>query len=543
MPAPPQAQPQPQPVPQAQPQSPWQAPRPSPAHGLPQLPGLVAAGFLLLAVIVPLAAVLWRAGGAGTPGPADWAALRFTVVQAALSAVISVALAVPLARALARRRFPGRDALVTLRGAPFILPSIVAVLGLLTVFGRAGWLNSGLGMIGLGPVSIYGLHGVVLAHVFFNLPLATRMILQGWQTIPAERFRLAASLSLPPAMVLRTLEWPMLRAILPGALMIIFALCLSSFAVALILGGGPRATTLELAIYQAFRFDFDLGRAAVLGVLQLALVLAAAVLALTLGRGISGLGGGLGRPVRRWDGAGAGRRLGDGLVIVLGAGFVLVPIAAVVLSGLPELGNLTSPVWRAAGVSVVLALVATALCMALTLALALSALSRPALEAAGLVGIALSPLVIGTGLFVLIHPVADPARWALAITALVNALAALPFALRMLLPRLREIEARHGRLADSLGLTGRARLRWLILPLARPVLGFGAGLAAALSMGDLGVIVLFADPDRATLPMQMLRLMGAYRMEQAAAAALLLLALSLALFAGFDRLGRGRAAV
>jgi ABC-type Fe3+ transport system permease subunit len=34
---------------------------------------------------------------------------------------------------------------VALMGAPFILPVIVAVLGLLAIFGRAGWLNAGLG--------------------------------------------------------------------------------------------------------------------------------------------------------------------------------------------------------------------------------------------------------------------------------------------------------------------------------------------------------------------------------------------------------------
>jgi len=73
-------------------------------------------------------------------------------------------------------------------------------------------------------------------------------------------------------------------------------------------------------------------------------------------------------------------------------------------------------------------------------------------------------------------------------------------------------------------------------------LGFSAGLTAALSMGDLGVIALFADPDRATLPLQVYRLMGAYRMDQAGAAALLLLILSLGLFWAFDRGGRVNAA-
>lgn len=57
-------------------------------------------------------------------------------------------------------------------------------------------------------------------------------------------------------------------------------------------------------------------------------------------------------------------------------------------------------------------------------------------------------------------------------------------------------------------------------------------------MGDLGVIALFSDPERATLPLQMYRLMAAYRMDDAAGAALLLLILALAVFWLFDRGGR-----
>ncbi|MDB5667029.1 MAG: thiamine/thiamine pyrophosphate transporter permease ThiP, partial [Cypionkella sp.] len=118
--------------------------------------------------------------------PADLQALRFTLLQASLSAAVSSLLAIPVARALFRRRFPLRGALISLLAAPFVLPVVVAVMGLLTVFGRGGPINSGLAWFGLPEVSIFGLHGIVLANVFFNLPLATRMLLHGWQAIPAE---------------------------------------------------------------------------------------------------------------------------------------------------------------------------------------------------------------------------------------------------------------------------------------------------------------------------------------------------------------------
>ena len=77
----------------------------------------------------------------------------------------------------------------------------------------------------------------------------------------------------------------------------------------------------------------------------------------------------------------------------------------------------------------------------------------------------------------------------------------------------------------------------MILPRLRAPLAFGAALAAALSMGDLGVIALFANPEVQTLPLALYQLMGAYRMEQAFGAALLLLTLSLGVFWLFDRIG------
>ncbi len=509
--------------------------------------GLAVALILLILSFGSLGAVAWRAEGWGGLGPADWAAVRFTLTQAVVSAVLSVALAVPVARALARRRFPGRGLLITLLGAPFILPTLVAVMGLLAVFGRSGVISAILGWFGLPPLQIYGFVGVVLAHVFFNLPLATRLLLQGWLAIPSERFRLAAALGFSRRDVFRHFEAPMLREMVPGALLVIFLLCLTSFAVALTLGGGPRATTVELAIYQAFRFDFDLSKAALLALVQFGLCALAAALALGVALP-SGFGAGLDRPVIRHDmGRTPGLALWDGVMIGLAAAFLLLPLGMIVLRGLPLVAGLPAPVWMAAGRSVAVALASVLLCIGFALALGLAieraggVVSR-GLEVVGMVSLAASPLVIGTGLFILTFPLVDPARLALPVTALVNAAMALPFALRAILPALRQAESSQGRLADHLGLTGWTRLRLVILPRLRRPLGFAAGLAGALSMGDLGVIVLFAEREGATLPLQLYRLMGAYRSDDAAGAAVLLLGLSLLIFWAFDRGGRAHAA-
>ena len=226
------------------------------------------------------------------------------------------------------------------------------------------------------------------------------------------------------------------------------------------------------------------------------------------------------------------------------AAFLLMPLAMVVLAGVPGLLSLPGSVAGAAirSVSVALASAALTLFLALPMAIAiqqLRALSMSrGIEAMGYMSIAASPLVIGTGLFIVIYPLADPVALALPVTALVNATMSLPFALRALVPQVGQVVATYGKLADSLAMSGWARLRWLYLPRLRRPLGFAAGLAAALSMGDLGVIALFADPESATLPLQMYRLMAAYQMDQAAGVALILLSLTLAVFWIFDRGGR-----
>lgn len=506
--------------------------------------GAISAALLGLAVVaLTLGSAAMTAAGAKTwaLGPADGAALRFTLVQAALSALVSGLCAIPLARALARRAFPGRGVLIRLLAAPFLLPVVVAVLGLLAVFGRSGPVNAGLTGLGLPPLSIFGLHGVVLAHVFLNLPLVTRMLLQGWQAIPAEQFRLATALGMPPPTQFRLLEVPMLRAVLPGAVATVFLLCLTSFAVALTLGGGPAASTLELAIYQALRFEFDLGRAALLAATQFALCAAVTLATLRLTTGAV-FGPGLGRSAA--VPAPPGWRRGvDGVVIGAAVLFLLVPLLAIAARGLPGLAGIPAAVWPALTRSVALAVLSAGLAGAVALTLALAtARGQSWLEVPAMLPLAASGLVMGTGLFLAVHPALSPEAMALPVTLAVNVTMALPYLYRLLLPAARTLLADYGRLSDSLGVQGLARLRLVTLPrLARP-LGFGTGLAAALSMGDLGVIALFAGERSETLPLVIQRLMGAYRMEAAAAASLVLVAASFGLFWTFDRWGTRHAA-
>lgn len=475
------------------------------------------------------------------PSAADWAAVRFSVVQALISAAVSTLVAVPIARALARRRFWGRTFLVAALGAPFLLPVIVAILGLLAVLGRSGLMNQGLDLLGLPRVSIYGFHGVILAHVFLNLPLAVRMLLQGWSAIPAERIRLAQSLDLGAHARFRHLELPMLRLVLPGIVLAIFLICLTSFTVVLILGGGPKATSVELAIYQAIRFDFDLGRAAVLAAIQFGLCASAVLLAGRFTADSTLLGQGLDRSVLLPADKGLQAFLDAGWIL-LATVFLFAPLTIVIWRGIAGITDLPLSVWYAALTSLLMALATAALTGLCTLALGFAStqqsLISKATETAGMLPMAASGLVLGTGLFILLHPFISPDSVAMPIAVLVNSLMALPFALRLILPAWRQAEATQGRLADSLDLQGFDRFRVAIYPRIKQPFGFAIGLSAALAMGDVGVIALFSSDQGATLPLQVWRLMGAYRSTQAEGAALLLVILSFGFVFMFDAWGR-----
>jgi len=510
------------------------------------LAGGAVLGIVLVLTLGSVAALMLHGssiGGGASPSAADWAAIRFTLIQSLVSAGLSVALAVPFARALMRRSFPLRGALLAGLGAPFLLPVIVAILGLLAVWGRSGALSAVSEALGGPRIDIYGLTGVVLAHVFFNLPLVTRLLVQGWQAIPAEQFRLATQLDLGPRDVFRLLEVPMLRNVLPGAFLLVFLLCMTSFAVALALGGGPGATTIELAIYQALRFDFDPAKAGMLALIQFGLCAALALMALLCARP-TGFSRGRGRLPQRWDAPRGAARIWDMVVIGTLVLFLATPLALVVIRGGLALSQaVPQGLVAAAGTSLLLAISSACAAGLAALALAGFVAQLPrgrgvAVEAVGLLMLAASPFVIGTGLFLIIYPVADPFAFALVITGVINAAMSLPFGLRVLVPALGRIETEHGRLADSLGLSGLNRFRLITLPTIRGPLGFFMGLAAALSMGDLGVITLFAPPGVETLPLFMYRLMGSYRMDAAAGAALVLLILSLAVFWACHRGGR-----
>jgi len=515
----------------------------------PLIPG--AAALAALGVIVG-GATLGLAMAASWPGALASldarlaAVVRFTVLQAGLSALLAVAPALALALAINRHPdFVGRTALLRLFAVPLALPAIVAAFAILALFGRAGLAGTLAATFGITAwPSIYGLPGILVAHVFFNLPLATRLFLAALAAIPAGQYRLAAQLGLADRAITRLVEWPALRAALPRVALLVFMLCLTSFTIVLVLGGGPAATTLEVEIYQALRFDFDPARAVVLAALQIAL---AGTLAVFARAGAHPLGAAI-QPARRPRRAfSAWRRTADAGVIAVATLFVVAPLAAMAHRGLgADLVGLAgqNSVQRAIATSLGLGAVAGLLAVVLAWALAaarrtLSDRGNPAeawFDRGAMLILVVPTTALAAGWYLVLGPFVAPPRLAAPVVVAINAMMALPFALSVLRPAHDAARDRHDRLCAALGIVGLARLRIVDWPVLRRPLASAFAFATALSLGDLGVIALFGSDRVSTLPWLALQRMASYRTEDAAGIAFVLGLACLALMLSSDRL-------
>lgn len=510
---------------------------------------LWVSGLAVLLVVGPFLAVAIAL--AGQVAAIDWSLLLedaylrsviwFSIWQASLSTLLSVGLALPLARALARRHFAGRDLLLRVFSVALVVPAIVAVFGLVVVHGRQGWVNELLRFLDLSSGSyLYGLIGILLAHVFFNLPLATRIVLQRMETIEPESWRLASQLGMSSWQHWRVLEWPHIRAVLAPVAALIFALCFTSFAIVMSLGGGPRATTLEVAIYQAVRLDFDLPLATQLSLVQLLLCGIILWLGLRLGRPTD-ISHSLGMSVERPDTRAIVGKALDVLFILLGLVLVVLPLSGVVLAGINDhwlqvLGD--QQLWMAAWNSLWVAMSAAFLCLFMAWGLLLMQRhtrhrwpwSAALIDALGMMTLVVPALVLGTGLFLALRNWVDVMAINLYLVLLVNSVLGLPFMLRVLTTPYLQLAQQHDRLCSSLGVSGWYRLRHIEWPVLRPAMGLGLAIVAAFSVGDLGVVALFGTPDVKTLPLLMYQRLGSYQADAAAVTAVMLLALCLLVF-------------
>ncbi|QGM80235.1 thiamine/thiamine pyrophosphate ABC transporter permease ThiP [Otariodibacter oris] len=465
--------------------------------------------------------------------------LKQSLLQASLSAILSTFLGILLARSLFYLDFRGKSFLYKIISFAWALPSLVVIFAVIGVWGNAGWISQFVQFFGFEwDFQLYGLQGILLAHLFFNIPLATKYYLEGLHLIPSHQHQLASQLNLTGWHYFKIVEWPTLKSILPYTYTNIFLVCFTSFPIVLMLGGGPKYSTLEVAIYQAVTFEFDFAKAVMLIMTQIIVGIGLQIVmdiatkfAFNHSRNESQPSGKIWKAhltgMKKW--------VLQAILIII-ATSIIVPLLNVIWVGISVsdfFDRLSSPLlWKSALFSLILSLISSFIVISVAYVIALEARQlayrNKKLGQSILSGVATYPLImpvfmLAVGLFLLLMNVELSTFDLLILVGVCNGLMLLPYIYRLIFSAMWKSLVSHDKLAISLGLKGFKR--WWIVEkyyLIRPLRNAFA-LSMASSLGSFSVIAFFGNPDFSTLPYLLYQQLGSYRMEDASVTALVLM--------------------
>lgn len=179
--------------------------------------------------------------------------LLFSVELAAGAAVLSVLLGFPLAYALARGRFPGRDVLSALALAPLTLPALVTGIGLLQMLQLAGLR------------ALFGLPALLIGHLVICLPFTVRTISVSLQSVPRNAELAALSLGASPLRTFWEVTLPIAKNGVFAGASFAFVQSFTDYSISLFLARpGSQPITVTILSFLEFGFAPTLAAVAVM---------------------------------------------------------------------------------------------------------------------------------------------------------------------------------------------------------------------------------------------------------------------------------------
>jgi sulfate transport system permease protein len=215
----------------------------------------IAVGYLSLIVLVPLAALIWssRAHGLGTfwdeVAKAEAAStLKLTLVVALVVAAFNAIAGTATAWVLVRDSFPGKGIVNAVIDLPFALPTVVAGLVLLELYGPKG---------PFGVDVTFKRTGLVLALLFVTLPFVVRSVQPVLLELDREMEEAAESLGAGRIAVFRRIVFPnLLPAVLSGVALA-FARAVGEFGSVVLISGNIPFKTEVSSVYIAGQIESD----------------------------------------------------------------------------------------------------------------------------------------------------------------------------------------------------------------------------------------------------------------------------------------------
>jgi sulfate transport system permease protein len=247
--------------------------RPLPGFGLSLGLGLAWMGLI---VLLPLAALAWRAAGLGLDGwlhaiqdPRVQASLKLSFGAALIAASIASVAGALVAWVVVRYRFPGRRLIDALVDLPFALPTAVAGIALTAIYSQNGWVGRWLEPLGFKIA--YAPTGIVIALIFIGLPFAVRTLQPVLETLGREQEEAAASLGAGRFTTLRRVILPELLPALLTGFSLAFARGLGEYgSVIFIAGNLPFKTEIAPLLITIRLEEYDYNGAVAIAALLLA---------------------------------------------------------------------------------------------------------------------------------------------------------------------------------------------------------------------------------------------------------------------------------
>jgi iron(III) transport system permease protein len=489
----------------------------------------------------------------------EWMALWRSLWTSAASVALAALVGVPLAFLFERTDFPGRRILGAIVALPVALPPLVGVIAFLFLYGESGFASRAVqALLRLDdpPWRLVGPGAILLVHAYSMYVYFYLFTRAGLARLDAALLEAAASLGAGRWRTLFRVTLPLLRPALAGAALLTFMTALASFSAPYLFGGGFRVMTTQIV---ASKLNGELALAQVETVMLAGLALLAlgamrrADRAVAVGTGVRGIAPAR-RRLRSPLARGAAGLFGWLLAILL-----LLPHAVLLLVSLvpaftwtaepfpPVLnfGNwaslFTSPEHlRPVVNSLWMATAATALALALGFAAARLASVRRDRVGGLLEGMIAVPWAVPGTVFAIALATTFSAHqpwigrfvligtpWLLPLAYLVRDL---PLTGRAALAGLRQLDPALEEAAASLGAGRWRRLARVTLPLLRPALAAGAGLAFITALGDFIVSIVLYTFDTRPISIEILSSLRLQDLGMAAAYGVLLMAASAAAF-------------
>ena len=422
----------------------------------------------------------------------------FSLWQALISTIATLALGLPATWALSRFTFRGSRIARGILTAPFVLPAVVVAAGVLAITDSRG----------VAPI--------IWAHVVFNVSVILRIVGPRWSMVNHRLEYGAATLGARPSRAFTLVVWPQISDAVISAATLVFIYCFTSFGVIAILGGVSRRTLESEIFTQAVRLG-NTETATALAVLQAVII--GAVL-FTTRRSSRPNSTSLHVSTPQSLVSKPNRRVTPLMFVMTAVLVVASPLLATVYRSLIINSELSLSAWRSIfsgslpalsvsslsviTTSLVFAIAAACICVPLGLLVVRSSAQR-ALFSLPLV---ISAATLGIGLIITFNtsPFAwRSERWLIPV---IHAVISLPLVIRALDPAIRAIPISLRNASATLGATPFRSWVRVDVPILRPAILRAIGLSMAISLGEFGATSFLSRSGSTTLPIAIAQLLG-----------------------------------